>query len=158
MRRFGCGGLRQKCLARVRHVPDTELCCSFNSRIFNMKLSIKKLPKSQIELEIEVSAEEFDNFIEQAVLGLAKDIEIKGFRKGKVPKEIVEREVGLEKILIEAANLAIKENYKKAILENKIEVISEPKVEIRKLAPGNPFVFLVRTSVLPEVKLSLIHI
>ncbi len=53
-----------------------------------MKSTIKKLPKSQIELEIEVPAEEFKHFIEKVTLNLGKDLEIKGFRKGKVPEEI----------------------------------------------------------------------
>jgi len=118
-----------------------------------MKTSVKKLPKSQIELKIEVSAEEFNQFIEKAAAELGKDLEIKGFRKGKVPKEIIEKEVGSEKILIEAADLTVEENYKKAILENKIEAILQPKIEIRKLAKGDSFIFLAKTAVLPEIKL-----
>lgn len=118
-----------------------------------MKTSVKKLSNSEVELEIEVSAEEFNRFIEQATLNLGRDSEIKGFRKGKVPKQIIEEHVGSEKILIEAADLAIKENYRKAILENKIEAIFQSKVEIKKLAKGSDLVFSAKTAVLPEVKL-----
>lgn len=118
-----------------------------------MKISVNKLPKSQVELEIEVPAEEFSRFIEKATLNLGRNLEIKGFRKGKVPKEIIEKQIGPEKILIEAADLAIKENYKKAILENKIEAIFQPKIEIKKLAKGNDLVFSAKTAVLPEAKL-----
>lgn len=118
-----------------------------------MLVKINKLPKSQIELEIEVPAEEFDRSIERACLSLGKDLDIKGFRKGKAPKEFVEKEIGKEKILIEAANLAVEENYKKAVLENKIEAVFQPKIEIKKLALGNPFIFSAKTAVLPEVSL-----
>ena len=118
-----------------------------------MKSTIKKLPKSEVELEIKVSAEEFGRFIEQATLNLGGDLEIKGFRKGKAPKNIIEERIGMEKILIEAGDLAVNETYKKAVLENKIEVIFQPKIEIKKLAKGNDLVFLARTAVLPEVEL-----
>jgi len=118
-----------------------------------MRVKINKLPKSQIELEIEVPADEFDNFIERATLNLGKDLEIRGFRKGKAPKNIIEEHIGPEKILIEAGDLAVNETYKKAILENKIEAIFQPKIEIKKLAKGNDLVFSAKTAVLPEVKL-----
>ncbi len=118
-----------------------------------MESTIKKLPNSQIELRIEVSAEELNHFIDQATLNLGKDLEIKGFRKGKAPKGIVEKKIGREKILIEAADLAVRENYQKAILENKIEAIFQPKIEIQKLSRGDSFVFLAKTAVLPEIEL-----
>lgn len=118
-----------------------------------MKSTVKKLPKSEIELEIEVSAEEFGRFIEQATLNLGRDLEIKGFRKGKAPKNIIEEHIGPEKILIEAGDLAVNETYKKAVLENKIEAIFQPKIEIKKLAKGSDLVFSAKTAVLPEIKL-----
>ena len=118
-----------------------------------MKTSVKKLPQSQVELEIEIPAEELDRFIEKACFNLGQNLEVKGFRKGKTPKEFIEKEIGKEKILIEAANLAVEENYRKAVLENKIEAVFQPKVEIKKLAQGNPFIFSAKTAVLPEVSL-----
>jgi len=118
-----------------------------------METSIKKLPKSQIEILVRIPAEEFNNFIEKATLDLGKELEIKGFRKGKAPKEMAEREIGPGRILEEAADQAIKENYLKAISENKIEAIFKPEIEILKLALGNPFEFKAKISVLPEVKL-----
>ncbi len=118
-----------------------------------MEVKINRLPGSQIEFEIEVPVEEFNNFIERATLNLGENLEIKGFRKGNVPKDIVEKEIGPEKILVEAADLAIKENYKRAVLENKIEVISQPEIKIKKMARGNPLVFLAKTAILPEIKL-----
>jgi len=118
-----------------------------------MESSIKKLPNSQIEILVRVPAEEFNNFIEKATLDLTKELEIKGFRKGKAPKEMAEREIGQGRILETAASQAVKENYLRAISENKIEAISKPEIEILKLAAGNPFEFKAKISVLPEVKL-----
>jgi len=118
-----------------------------------MRSAVKNLSKSEVELEIEVPAEELNRFIEKACLNLGQNLEVKGFRKGKAPKEFVEKEIGKEKILIEAANLTVEENYRKAVLENKIEAIFQPKIEVKKLARGNPFIFSAKTAVLPEVSL-----
>ena len=118
-----------------------------------MKSQIKKLPKSQVELEIEISPEEFDKYINQTILDLAKNAEVEGFRKGKAPVELAKQRIGEQKILIEAAESAIKDNYVKAVQENKIEPISHPEVEIIKMAKGNPFVFKVKVYLLPQVEL-----
>lgn len=118
-----------------------------------MEVSIQKLPKSKVELKIKLPVEEFKRFLEKATFELGKDLEVEGFRKGRAPREVIEREIGFRKILAEAAQEAIKENYKKAILENKIEAISQPKIEVLKLAPGNPFEFKAEIQILPEVKL-----
>ena len=68
-----------------------------------MELSINKLPECQVELKIGLSTEEFNEFFEKAVLKLGENLEVKGFRKGKAPRDIVKRELGAEKILAEAA-------------------------------------------------------
>lgn len=118
-----------------------------------METTIKKLPKSEIELGIEVTAGEFNSFVEKAIFDLGKDLQVRGFRKGNAPKEIIEKEIGQGKILTKAGQLCIRENYPKAIrqLADKIEVISQPEIEILKLVPDNPFVFRAKIQVLPEI-------
>lgn len=118
-----------------------------------MKFTIQKLPKSQIEIFFEIPAEEFKEHLEIATKNIGKDFSIEGFRKGKVPKEIIEKEVGAAKILEEAADLAIKKNYVQAILENKIEAIGQPEIQILKIAKGSPFEFKAKASVIPEISL-----
>jgi FKBP-type peptidyl-prolyl cis-trans isomerase (trigger factor) len=118
-----------------------------------MKTEITKLPQSQVELKIEVSAEDFQSFRDKAVLEMAKDFQKEGFRKGKVPKEMVEKEAGEQKILSEASELCIRENYLKAVRENNIEAIGQPRIEILKMAPGNPLEFKATVSVMPEIGL-----
>ena len=119
-----------------------------------MKTTIQNLPNSQTELKIEVPTEEFKGFIEKAVLDLGKDIEVEGFRKGKAPKEVIEKKVGQEKILQAAAQDCIKENYIKAIKEQKLEPLGQPEIEILKIALGNSFEFKAKISILSEIKLS----
>ena len=106
-----------------------------------MKISVQKLAKSQIELRIEVPIEEFNGFIEKAILSLGKDLEIEGFRKGKAPQEMIEKSISQERILTTAADYAIQENYTKAISEKNIEAIAAPEIEILKMAKNNPFEF-----------------
>ncbi|MBZ9571724.1 trigger factor [Patescibacteria group bacterium] len=117
-----------------------------------MKASIKKLPKSQVEIKISISTEEFKNFTEKATLNLGKELEIEGFRKGKAPKEVIVKKIGQEKILKETIDLAIKENYLKVILENKIEVLGKPEIKILKFSE-NSLEFKAKAPVMPEVKL-----
>ncbi|MFH1643339.1 MAG: trigger factor [Patescibacteria group bacterium] len=118
-----------------------------------MNISVTKLPKSEIELLFEISVEEFEKHIDQAIKNLGVNIEAPGFRKGNAPKEIVEKQIGEEKILFAAADLAIQENYIKALDEKGIEVVASPKIEIVKLAKDNPFEFKATTAVLPEIEL-----
>lgn len=118
-----------------------------------MKVSQRKLPKSMVEIEAELTSEEFKGFVEKATLNACQKAEFKGFRKGTAPKEMVEEKVGKENLLIDAADLAIKETYPKIILEQKLEPISQPNVDIIKLAIGSPFIFKVKIAVLPDIKL-----
>jgi trigger factor len=118
-----------------------------------MKTEINRLADSQIEIEIENSSEEFNGFIQQAIEKLGESLEVKGFRKGNAPKEVVEREIGAEKLLTEASDLAIREGYKKSLVENEIEPISQPKVEIKKIARGDSFIFTITLLVFPEIEL-----
>jgi len=129
-----------------------------------MKYQIKKLPKSEIEIEIELPQEEFKNFIDEAILELGKDLEVEGFRKGKIPREIIEREIGQERALKAAIERAIKNNYLKVVLDNKIEAIGQPEVEILKMpgltkvdsgigVPVSPLSFRTKIVVLPPITL-----
>jgi len=118
-----------------------------------MKASIKKLPDSKIEILIEISSSDFDYYYKKAVMTLGKDVEVKGFRKGHVPPKILEEEIGSEMILNQAAQEAIKEKYVQAVLDNNLEVIEKPEIEITKLSLGGPFIFKAVTTVLPEIRL-----
>ena len=118
-----------------------------------MKVSIKKLPKSKVEIFFEVSWEEFQPFLERAAVMLIQDLNLKGFRVGKVPRLIAEKEIGEDKILARAGEVLIKEKYPETVLERKLEVIGIPTVEILKLAKNNPFNFKVKAELLPEFSL-----
>ena len=118
-----------------------------------MKIKTKNISDSEKEIEIEVSAEDFKGFFQKALSELRKTVKIKGFRPGNVPQEIVEKEIGEHKILDTAAEMAIRENYGKVLVEEKIEAIGQPEVTIIKIAKENPFIFKIKTAILPEINL-----
>jgi len=118
-----------------------------------MEIKIKDLEKSQKEIEIELSKEEFEVFVEKAYEKVSANMEVKGFRKGKVPRNVIEQNVGKEGVIVEAGDLAVQDSYKKAVLENKLEPISQPEVQIKKIAIGSPLVFTAKFSILPEMNL-----
>ena len=122
-----------------------------------MKINIQKLPQSQIEISVELSAELFQNFIEKTIKNLGQGIEVPGFRKGSAPKEVIKNHIGEGKILQQAAETAINENYPKVLLqlkqENKIKPIGQPEVQVLKLAENNSLIYKIKLSILPEIKL-----
>lgn len=122
-----------------------------------MKTDIQKNPKSQIELTVEIPSEEFEKYVQKTIESHSQNLDIKGFRKGKAPREKVEEEVGREKILIDAADLAVKETYPEVAKENNIKAVAQPKIEVVKMPTPNssedPFIYKAKVAVFPEVEL-----
>lgn len=118
-----------------------------------MKYEIKDLGDSKLKIEAEITAEEFDDFFNAALKELAKDAEMPGFRKGKIPENIVEEKINPAGLLSEAAEFAIRDTWLKILKETKMDAISQPQVEIVKIAKGNPLVFNLNVEVLPKVEL-----
>ena len=118
-----------------------------------MKVEIINLPKSEVELKFQVPFEEWQVFFEEAARDLSRDLKIDGFRPGSAPLSLIEEKIGLEKILIEAAQRCIEKCYLKTIANNKIEALGQPIVSILKLAKGNPLEFKIRTAKMPKVEL-----
>jgi len=119
-----------------------------------MKKTIKKLVKSKIEIEFEIPAEELDDFLNEAAKELSNSLRVQGFRPGNVPRNIVERELGANKVMERGIELAVRKSYLEAVTDEKIEAIGSPKITVSKAAPGNPLVFKVEVDILPEVELA----
>ena len=118
-----------------------------------MKIQITKLPKSEIELKIEVSPAEWQKFYDEAAKELGQKIKIEGFRPGRAPAKLVAEKVGEAKILEEAAERCVKKSYLQAVTENNIEAIGRPEINITKIAKDNPFEFKAKVAILPEITL-----
>ena len=120
-----------------------------------MKVDKKILEKSQVELSVELTTEEFAPYIEKGARKLAEKVKIEGFRPGKAPLEVLKSKIGEMSILEEAAQLAVNKTLDEIIMEkaDEIKAIGSPSVNISKLAPNNPFEYKVTLSVLPEIEL-----
>lgn len=119
-----------------------------------MNVIKKQLPKSQIELTVELSALEFKPYVLRGAEKVSEEVKIEGFRPGKVPYKILKNKIGEMTILEEAARLAINKTIDQAIAENaEGEPVGEPQVNITKLAPDNPLEYKVVLAILPEIKL-----
>ncbi len=117
------------------------------------KINIKKLPKSEVEIEGELDLDLFDKYYEKALKKMGENVEIDGFRKGKVPENILISKIPEISILEEMAEMALGEHYPRILEEEKIDAIGRPEISITKLARKNPLGFKIRTAVLPEIKL-----
>lgn len=118
---------------------------------FFMKTNLKKLEKSQIEVEFELSQEEFSKYVDKALEHLKSHVKMDGFRQGQVPKDIIEKKVGQENLLMEAGDLAVRGSYEKFVEENNLETIGQPEASISKITRGSEFLFKVKVPVLPEI-------
>lgn len=118
-----------------------------------MEIEIKKLPQSEIEITGEISAGDFENCREKALKDLSENIQVDGFRPGKVPEKILAEKIGEGAIMERMAEIALQKEYLKIIEEKNIHVIGRPEVVITKMAKGNPLGFKIKTAVMPEIEL-----
>lgn len=117
------------------------------------KVEIKKLDNSEVEITGEILAEEFDAYWASAVKELGEGVEVAGFRPGKAPEKVIIEKLGDDKILYRMAEKAISKAYPEIIDENKLDVIGRPEISITKIAKGNPLAFVIKTAIVPEIKL-----
>ncbi len=118
-----------------------------------IEIKIKEVGKSQIEITGELTAETLMGYETKALELIGKDMEIDGFRKGKVPATIVKQKIPELSVLQEMAELAMADAYPKILEENKIDAIGRPEVAIMKLAKDNPLGFKITTAVMPKIEL-----
>ena len=119
-----------------------------------MDFKLEKLPKSKINLIITLDAGDLKKYADQAVLNFSEHAKIKGFRAGKAPKHFVVEHIGQNRINDETVNVAIEDSYSKILLENDIEVISRPKIEVVKFIPNKELEYKAEILVSPEIKLA----
>jgi trigger factor len=118
-----------------------------------MKIKVNKLPKSVVELHITLDEKEFEGYHDKGFKRVQEVVEVDGFRKGNASEDAIVKKYGDMIILEEMANLALRDAYVKAIEDEKLSPITEPKVTITKLAKGNPLELTMTLTLMPEVKL-----
>ena len=118
-----------------------------------MSLQVERLEHNMAKLTIEVSAEELEGALQKAYQKQKGKISIPGFRKGKVPRQLVEKMYGPEIFYDDAANALIPEAYAKAYDESGLDIVSQPKIDVTQIEKGKAFIFTAEVAVQPEVTL-----
>lgn len=118
-----------------------------------MSVQVEKLENSMAKLTIEVSAQELDKAMETAYQKEKRRISIPGFRKGKVPRAMVEKLYGPEIFYEDAANTLMQQTYPSAMEESGLDIVSRPEVDVVQLEKGRTFIYTAEVAVRPEVTL-----
>lgn len=118
-----------------------------------MSVQVEKLEKNMVKLTIEVPAEELEKAIQSAYQKNKGKISVPGFRKGKVPRQLIEKMYGKEVFYEDAANELLPTAYEQALEECTEEIVSSPKIEVTQIEAGKPFIFTAEVALKPEVKL-----
>ncbi|MBP3543348.1 MAG: trigger factor [Lachnospiraceae bacterium] len=118
-----------------------------------MSLQVEKLEKNMVKLTVEVSAEKFENALQEAYLKNRSKISVPGFRKGKVPRAMVEKTYGAGVFYEDAANALIPTAYADAVEESGLEIVSQPEIDVTQIEKGKSFIFTAKAALKPEVTL-----
>lgn len=118
-----------------------------------MSLQVENLEKNMAKLTIEVSAEEFEKAIEKAYQKNKGKMSVPGFRKGKVPRKMIEKMYGTSVFYEDAANEIIPEAYANEVENCDLEIASQPSIDVVQIESGKPFIFTAEVATKPDVEL-----
>ena len=118
-----------------------------------MSVQVENLEKNMAKLTIEVTAEDLEKALNAAYQRQKKNISIPGFRKGKVPRAMVEKMYGPAVFYEDAVNSLIPQEYAKAADESGLDIVSQPEIDVVQIKKGKPFIFTAEVAVKPEVTL-----
>lgn len=118
-----------------------------------MKVSQEMIEENKVKLDVEVEAEETNKALEEAYKEVVKDVEIDGFRKGKVPRQVLEAKYGKEILHKDALDILIPKAYREAVEEAGIEPIDQPEINDFSIEEDKPTTFTAEVEIKPEVEL-----
>ena len=118
-----------------------------------MKSAVENLSPTRVRISIDVDFKDLEPHVTVAYETLAKQVSIPGFRKGKVPRQLIDQRVGRGTVLNEAINGALPEFYTQAARENDVLVVGRPSVDIKEVKDNELLKFEVEVDIRPEVKL-----
>src|SRR4030042_2894140 len=116
-----------------------------------MQYTVAKGEKGKVEIKVDVSKAQFEEAFNQVLAQFSKDVKIAGFRPGKAPIDVVERHIGLGKILNEAASLLISKHLAEIFKKENLMPLDSPNVAVNSLAKDAPFSFTTTFTPKPKV-------
>ncbi len=118
-----------------------------------MKSDVETLSPTRVKLTIEVPFDELKPSMDIAYSRIAKQVNVPGFRKGKVPARVIEQRVGRGAVIEEAVNDALPKAYEEAVRVNNVKPIGRPEVDVTSMEDGQNLAFTAEVDVRPEFEL-----
>ena len=118
-----------------------------------MSVQVERLDNNMARLTIEIPAEEFSKAVNDVYMRSRGKISIPGFRKGKVPRKLIEKYYGTGVFYEDAANDVINNTYTRESEESGLEIMSRPEIDVVQVNEGEPFIYTATVALRPEVKL-----
>ncbi|MCR4781638.1 MAG: trigger factor [Lachnospiraceae bacterium] len=118
-----------------------------------MSVKVENLENNMAKLTVTVDADRFDKACDKAYQRQKKSISVPGFRKGKVPRALIEKMYGANVFFEEAADILLNEAYPEAYDESGLDIVSQPQIDIVQIEKGKEFIFTAEVALKPEVKL-----
>lgn len=118
-----------------------------------MSVQVENLEKNMAKLTVEIAAEEVEKALQAAYMKEKGKISLPGFRKGKVPRNMIEKMYGPAIFYEDAVNTMLQDHYPSAADESGLDIVSRPTVDVVQIEKGKPFIFTAEVAVKPEVKL-----
>jgi trigger factor len=116
-----------------------------------METTVETTEPHTVKLTIEVPEDEFGKDLDRTYRAIANQIKIPGFRKGKVPKQIIDTQIGQDAIFEEFVNSSVPAYFRQAVADEDLAPIADPDIDVQQLEPGKPFVFSATVEVRPRL-------
>ena len=116
-----------------------------------METTVEETEKHTVKLTIEVPADEFGRDLDRTYRAIANQIKVPGFRKGKVPRQIIDTQIGRDAVLEQFVTSSVPDYYRKAVGDEELAPITDPDIDVQQLEPGKPFIFSATVEVRPRL-------
>jgi trigger factor len=116
-----------------------------------METTVETTDPHTVKLTIEVPEDEFGKDLDRTYRAIANQIKIPGFRKGKVPKQIIDTQIGQDAIFEEFVNSSVPAYFRQAVADEDLAPIADPDIDVQQMEPGKPFVFSATVEVRPRL-------
>jgi trigger factor len=117
-----------------------------------MQTTVEETDKHKVKLTIEVPPDEFGKDLDRAYRKVARQVKIPGFRKGKVPRQVIDAQIGRDAVLGEFLEDSVPTYYRDAMRENDLAPIAQPDIDLQQVEEGKPFVFTATVEVRPRLR------
>jgi trigger factor len=119
-----------------------------------METTVKELPESRVRVDVDVDPQDVEGSVNKTARQLGEDMKLPGFRKGKVPAEMVLQRLGREAVLTQALESSLGDWYERAMVESGVNPVGDPKLDLSDLPePGQPLRFSIEVAVRPKAEL-----